>query len=137
MEDAGSGADRARAMHMRAPARVIWSIVMPFHARLHTAAALVPDHSDSSAPLGPGVTVRIGIADKRSYEEIARVTVLPPSAGAPFWQPIDVDLGAYRGWQWSLFYRPDATPWRFNFSVDAIPGLGTVAWREPVIAGTK
>ena len=137
IEDAGSGTDRARAMHMRAPARVIWSVVMPFHARLHTAVALVPDHADAGGPIGAGVTVRIGIADKRSYEELSRVAVLPPSAGAEFWQPIDVDLGAYRGWQWSLFYRPDDTPWRFNFSVDAIPGAGTVAWREPVITGTR
>jgi hypothetical protein len=137
IEDTGAGADRARAMQMRAPARVIWSIVMPFHARLRAAVALVPDHANANGPLGPGVTVRIGIADKRSYEELAKVPVLPPAAGAPFWQPIEVDLGAYRGWQWSLFYRPGDTPWRVNFSVDAIPGAGTVAWREPVIAGAK
>lgn len=137
IEDAGSGADRARAIRMRAPTRVIWSIRMPLHARLRTAVALVPDHANPTGPLGAGVTIRIGIADKRSYEELARVLVLPPSAGAPFWQPIDVDLGAYRGWQWSLFYRPGDTPWRFNFSVDAIPGAGTMAWREPIITTTK
>jgi hypothetical protein len=137
IEDTGSGADRARAIRMRAPTRVIWSVVIPFHARLRTAVALVPDHANADGPLGPGVTVRIGIADKRSYEELARVPVLPPSAGAAFWQPIDVDLGAYRGWQWSIFYRPGDTPWRLNFSVDAIPGAGTVAWREPAISGTR
>jgi hypothetical protein len=136
-DDAGSGSNHARALYMRAPARVIWSITIPHHARLQTAVALVRDRTNTSAPLGSGVTIRVGIADKRSYEELARVAVTPSAAGAPAWQPIDIDLGAYRGWQWSLFYRPDETPWRINFSVDAIPGPGTVAWKEPVVTTAR
>jgi hypothetical protein len=69
--------------------------------------------------------IRIGIADKRSYEGW-RVAVVPPAAGAPFWQPIDVDLSAYAGGS-GAFLSSGRPPWRFN--ADAIPGLGTVAWK--------
>lgn len=134
---AGSGSDRARAILLRAPARVIWLLRIPSHARLRTAVALVPDATNPSRPLGPGVTIRIGIGDGRSYEELAQVPVLPPQPGAPFWQPIGVDLGAYGGWQWSLFYRPWNTTWRLNFTVAELPGPGSVAWREPVISMSK
>jgi hypothetical protein len=131
--DAGSGGDRARAILLRAPARVIWLLRIPGHARLRTAVALVPDANNPARPLGTGVTVRIGIADGRNYEELVQVKVPPAQPHAPFWQPIDVDLGAYGGWQWSLFYRPWNTTWRVNFTVAELPGPGSVAWRDPVI----
>jgi len=129
----GAGTDEARALVTRAPARVIWQVKIVPHAHLRTAVALVPDVNSPSGPLGAGVTIRVGIADTRNYEELARVSVLPRAPGAPFWQSIDLDLKSYGGWQWSLFYRPWTITWRLNFSIDALPGAGTVAWKEPVI----
>ena len=102
----------------------------PTHVWLHTAVALVPD---ASGQMGPGVSVRIGIADNRSYEQLVGLRVPPPVASAAFWRPIDIDLRAYSGWQWSLFYRPWTILWRVNLSVDASPGAGVVAWRNPTL----
>jgi hypothetical protein len=130
VEDAGAGPDRQPSVVMRAPARTIWSVRLPHHVWLRTAVALVPD---AAGQLGPGVSVRVGIADSRSYEQLLALRVSPPAAGTPFWQPVNIDLGAYSGWQWSLFYRPWTTLWRINFSVDASPGAGVVAWRDPTL----
>jgi hypothetical protein len=106
---------------MTAPARVTWSLRLPPHAHLRTAARLV------GANASQGVTVRVGISDNRIYEQLARV-VVPSSA----WQDMDVDLTRYSGFQWSLFYRPSQTTWRLIFSADPTPG-GAVAWAIPLI----
>jgi hypothetical protein len=108
-----------------APARVIFPVNMPARARFRTAVSL-----QSSA--GTGVTIRMGIADGRSYEELLRLSLDPPAAGADPWRAIDVDLGAYSGWQWSLFYRPSRITWRLVLNADATPG-GSVVWLRPTI----
>ena len=64
------GADQP-ALVTDAPARVIFPVNMPGRARFRTAVAL-------QSPAGTGVTVRMGIADSRSYDELLRVSVEPP-----------------------------------------------------------
>ena len=118
------GADQP-ALVTEAPARVIFPVNMPGRARFRTAVAL-------QSPAGTGVTIRMGIADSRSYDELLRVSVEPPQAGADPWRTIDVDLGAYSGWQWSVFYHPSRITWKLVLNADATPG-GRVVWLNPLI----
>ena len=113
------------ALVTAAPARVIFPVNMPARGRFRTAVAL-----QSSA--GTGVTIRVGIADSRSYDELLRVRVEPAAPGADPWRTIDVNLGAYSGWQWSLFYRPSRITWKLILNADATPG-GSVVWLNPLI----
>jgi hypothetical protein len=129
----GPGEPRRPVLITEAPARVIWSLRLPRQGRLRTSLALVPD---ARGAIGPGVTVRIGISDGRLYEQLTRFAVAAPASGVVTWQPLEVDLSGYAGWQWSLFYRPSEILWRLAFSVDATPG-GTLAWAAPVIEGRK
>jgi hypothetical protein len=108
-----------------APARVIFPVNMPARARFRTAVSL-------QSPPGTGVTIRMGIADSRLYEELLRLSLEPPAAGADPWRTIDVDLGAYSGWQWSLFYHPSRITWKLVLNADATPG-GSVVWLRPTI----
>lgn len=108
-----------------APARVIFPVNMPVRAHFRTAVSL-------QSPAGGGVTVRMGVADNRSYDELLRVTVEPPAPGADPWKLVDVDLGEYSGWQWSLFYRPARITWKLVLNADATPG-GRVIWLNPRI----
>jgi len=108
-----------------APARVIFPVNMPARARFRTAVSL-------QSAAGTGVTIRIGLADSRSYDDLLRVNVEPSAPGVDPWKPIDVDLGAYSGWQWSLFYRPARITWKLVLNADATPG-GSVIWSRPII----
>jgi hypothetical protein len=120
---AGAGDDRRVALLTTAPARVIWTARIPERAWIETAVMLVD---------GAGAAARIGIADSRVYELLARVELAPRGEGDQPWQPLRVDLRKYAGWQWSVFYRPSTTEWQLVFSADALPG-GTIAWSHPVI----
>ncbi len=113
------------AILTNAPARVLFAVRMPARARLHTAVSIV-------AGSGAGVTIRIGISDNRSYDELEKLLVAPPADGADPWHAVDVDLAAYSGWQWSVFYHPGRMTWRLVFNADPTPG-GRVAWLEPTI----
>ena len=128
----GPAGDPRPAIVTDAPARVIWSIRLPARAQLETAVALV---GQSSSP-GAGVSARIGISDDRRYDQLAKITLDGSTAQSRAWQPVSIDLGAYSGWQWSLFYRPWERTWRLIFSADATPG-GTIAWARPVITGKR
>jgi hypothetical protein len=108
-----------------APARVLFPVHMPTRARFCTAISLV-------AGSGAGVTIRVGISDNRSYDELEKLLVAPAATGADPWHPLDIDLAPYSGWQWSLFYRPGNMTWRLVFNADPTPG-GRVAWLEPRI----
>lgn len=125
----GAGGNSRMALVMLAPARVIWSVRLPTRPRIHTAVALAPDPGGS---MGGGVTARVGISDGRSYDQPFLLKVTPDPSGAVVWRDVDIDLGTYAGWQWSLFYRPSETTWRINFSADLAPG-GTLAWARPSI----
>jgi hypothetical protein len=122
-----AGGDQRRALVMRAPARVTWDLQFPARGRLTSAVALVP----AEAPGAPtGVTARVVIVGGRTSEPLA---TLPLHATEPAtWTPVDIDLSAYSGWQWSLFYRPGSRIWRVLFAADATPG-GQIAWAEPQI----
>ena len=48
------------------------------------------------------------------------------------------DLSAYAGWQWSLFYRPEAQLWRLVLSTDALAGVpGRGVWGAAGIDGDR
>jgi hypothetical protein len=126
---AGAGGDLRPAIVMTAPARLTWSLRFPAGAHLRTAVALV---ADARGSVGAGATARIGLSDGRSYDPVLTMKLEPPASGASAWHPIDLDLRAYSGWQWSVFYRPSAITWLMNLSVDATPG-GSVAWARPTI----
>jgi hypothetical protein len=119
----GPPEDPRPALLMRAPARVTFTVRLPGHAHLMTAVWLLTGQS------GPGVTVRVGLSDLRHYDELLSLHVAA-SPGA--WQPVDVDLSAYGGWQWSLFYRPSTIDWRLILNADPAPA-GAVAWAQPLV----
>jgi hypothetical protein len=124
------GGDVRPAIVTDAPARVTWSLRLPSSAWLRTEVALVPD-SQQATPRG--VTVRVGVSDDRSYDELLRQHLDPSVAGhASSWMPLEVNLEEYAGWKWSLFYHPARTTWRLIINADAAPG-GAVAWVRPMI----
>ena len=125
----GASGNARLAIVMRAPARVIWLVRLPTHPHIHTALSLAPEPDGN---LGSGVTARVGISDGRSYDQPFLLKVTPDPSGAVVWHDVDIDLGAYAGWQWSLFYRPSEITWRINFSADLAPS-GTLAWARPSI----
>ena len=80
----------------------------------------------SAAP----VRIRVGISDARIYEQLTEIDVAPDKA----WSDVSVDLSAYAGWKFSLFYRPERRAWRLNLSADAVTGIpAKVAWGRPEI----
>lgn len=127
----GAGGNARLALVTRAPARVIWSLRLPNHPHIHTAIALAPEVDGN---VGAGVTARVGISDGRSYDQVFLLKLSPDPSGAVVWHDVDIDLGGYAGWQWSIFYRPSEIPWRINFSADLSPN-GTLAWARPSIDG--
>jgi len=110
------------------PARVIYRVRMPSRSSFHARVALMP----GAAGQPRGASIRIGLSDDRFYDELVRIPLTPATGEIPQWQPVDVDLGAYSGWQWSIFYRPSQITWKLILNADATPG-GTVAWAAPVI----
>ena len=125
----GPAGDIRPSIVTQAPARVIWSTRLPSRARLETAVALV---ANGDGQLGPGATARIGISDNRRYEALVTIPLDSATSQPRAWHTVSIDLGAYSGWQWSLFYRPWERTWRLIFSADAMPG-GTIAWARPMI----
>jgi hypothetical protein len=99
-----AGGDGRMALVMDAPARVIWRVQFPLHARLRSAVA------------GSG-RLRVGASNGRSYQDIGQVD----ASGA--WTPIDWDLRALSEVKWSLFYQPLRMDWQLIFNADAtVPG---------------
>lgn len=129
---AGPAGDLRPSIVTEAPARVIFSTRLPSRARLETAVALV---GTGDGPPAPGATARIGISDDRRYEGLATIPLDGAMLQSRAWQTVSIDLGAYSGWQWSLFYRPWERTWRLILSADAMPG-GTIAWARPVVRGS-
>jgi hypothetical protein len=79
------------------------------------------------------VRFRLGVADNRTYEPLAQVTVTKAGGARPF----NVDLSAYAGWKWSLFYHPDRIAWRLILSADAVDGVpGAGVWGAPRVMTT-
>jgi hypothetical protein len=128
---AGPAGDARIAIVMDAPARLTYQLRLPLRARLRTAVALVPD---AAGVVGGGVTARIGISDGRVYEGLFLQKIDATTPDATQWHAIDLDLSAYAGWQWSLFYRPSEREWRLIINTDATPA-GRLAWARPEIIG--
>ena len=125
---AGPSGDLRPAIVTSMPARVTWSTRLPSRARLETAVLLADDsHGAQSA----SATARIGISDDRRYEQLASIP-LDGAAKPRVWQAVTVDLSAYSGWQWSLFYRPWERAWKIVFGADGEAG-GQIAWARPLI----
>lgn len=120
MDVVGVEGDVRTALVMRAPARVTWDVKLPLHARLSTAIILVSGMPGTSG----GVTVRIGLSDRRVYKEIGRAE----ATGA--WVPVMLDLREYSEWKFSLFDQPLRKSWQLVLNADATPG-GTVALAQP------
>jgi hypothetical protein len=115
------------ALVMPAPSRVIWPVQLTERAELTARVAVLGDAADR------GVTIRIGISDNRSYDELLRTkigttgTTGTTGTQTLAWQPIRVDLSAFSGWRFSLFYHPNKKIWNLIVNADATPG-GTAAW---------
>jgi hypothetical protein len=110
------------------PSRLTVSLPLPRHGAFHSFAAL----ADSAVvPRTAGVRLRIGVSDHRIYEGL---TDLVLTADSGTWTEIRVDLSAYAGWKWSLFYRPERIVWRLVLAADTTDGVpATVLWGAPEI----
>jgi hypothetical protein len=110
------------------PSRLTVPVPLPRHGILHAfvAHAPLPDNTRAGT-----VRLRIGISDHRIYEAL-RELILTPSSGS--WVDLRVDLSAYAGWKWSLFYRPEQVIWRVVLAADAMDSVpATVLWGTPEI----
>ena len=108
---------------MPAPSRVTWPVQLTERAELTARVAMLSD-------LNLGVTIRVGISDNRNYDELTRIKI------GTNWQPIRVDLSAFSGWRFSLFYHPNKKIWNLIVNADATPG-GTAAWAGLEVKGTR
>lgn len=119
--------DVAPALLMTAPARVLYPVRMPARARFVADVGLV-----DPVPETAGVVVRVGLSDGRRYEEVFRAVLDHASHGRTPWAQVAIDLSAYSGWQFSVFYQPSRRDWQLVLNADSAPG-GTVAWVRPTI----
>lgn len=129
--------DRRQAIFAHSPSRMIWRLRFAGHATLRTAIAL---RSETWNQPGDGVSFRIGISDGRRFENLFAQHVDPQHRSADRrWIPVEVDLSAYGGWQWSLFYRPSERDWELIFATDPGPERHSTTmwdwavWAAPVI----
>jgi hypothetical protein len=110
------------------PSRLTVPLPLPRRGVFHAFAAL------DDAPAGArtaGVRLRIGVSDHRIYEGLHELLLTPDSRT---WSEIRVDLSAYAGWKWSLFYRPEQIVWRLVLAADSTDGMpATVLWGSPEI----
>ncbi len=105
------------------PSRLTFALPLPRHGVLR---ALVAPAEATSA-----IRLRVGVSDDRIYEGLAELTLVP---GRPAWTDLRVDLSAYAGWKWSLFYRPDRTIWHLVLATDPVDGApATLLWGTPEI----
>jgi hypothetical protein len=110
------------------PSRLTVPLPLPRHGVFHAFVALGDGPADAHTT---GVRLRIGVSDHRIYEGLRELVLTPDSRG---WSEIRVDLSAYAGWKWSLFYRPERIVWRLVLAADTIDGSpATVLWGSPEI----
>ena len=121
------------AIRTIAPSRLIF--VLPIPRRSTFAVRVAIDGGIDGAPPQP-LRFRVGVSDDRIFEPLADVLLTPGVQAG--WTDLGVDLSAYAGWQWSLFYRPEARRWRLVLSTDAVSGVrGRGAWGAPGIDGDR
>lgn len=113
------------AIRVTSPSRLTWTMRLPHRGHFESTLTTVSD-----AP----VRLRVGVADDRTYEQLAQIALTKTDGPTP----LDIDLGAYAGRKWSLFYRPDEIDWRLTLSADAIGGTpGTALWEAPRVMTTR
>jgi hypothetical protein len=121
--------------------RVTWQLQIPGRASLKVAVALEPEGWSEE---NNGILFRIGIADGRAYEGLAARHVDPfHRVEDRRWIPLTIDLGAYGGFKWSIFYHPAGRTWKLIFNTspgrpgttDRRPGLPL--WGYPTIYRTR
>ena len=110
---------------MPVPSRVTWSLPLPRRGRFRTFVAL----GDREHP-GAAIRFRFGVSDQRIYEGLVEHTV---GAAHPGWSSLGVDLSAYAGVKWSLFYRPDRVTWRIVLAADVVGAGAAAVWGAPEI----
>lgn len=126
------GAEARRALIVPQPARIVWQVRIPGRARL-TGAFGVFEDAGTGRPVGG--RLYLGISDQRHFARLIDLQ-LPGGADTPArWEPLDVDLGRYGGWQWSLFYRPWETTWDLIATITG-PASGRAALADLAI-GTR
>jgi len=116
------------AISAAVPSRLTVPLPFPHHGVFLASVAR------AAAPAGThpgGARLRVGVSDDRTYEQLFALVLSPDARG---WTDLRVDLSAYAGWKWSLFYRPDRIVWRLVLAADAIDTTPpTVLWGEPRI----
>ena len=131
------GGESRRAIATAPISRMTWQARIPGRAVLKTTLALEPEAWQRE---GDGVLFRIGIAEGRTYEELLTRLVDPYRVPEDRrWIPITIDLGAYGGFKWSLFYQPSRLTWRLIFNTNTgAPGTDNrngdlPLWGEPAL----
>jgi hypothetical protein len=110
------------------PSRLTVPLPLPRRGVFHAFAAIA---ENPAVPRTAGVRIRIGVSDHRIYEGL---TDLVLTSGSGSWSELRVDLSAYAGWKWSLFYRPERIVWRLVLAADRMDGVpATVLWGAPEI----
>jgi hypothetical protein len=133
--DAAVGGTERRSLSVIVPSRVSLRLRVPTHAVFHTALAV---DAPAGHQAGAGIAFSAGISDGRTYEPLMERTILAGDAAS--WQPVQVDLRRYAGWQWSLFYRPSSIAWEIVLnSYGTGPGAERLRalWAEPAITGDR
>ena len=133
--EANVGGSRRRSVSVPVPTRMIFRLRIPSRAIFTTALALEnPGPADDPS----GVVFRLGFSDGRVYEQLLDTTVL--NSDPPVWRPITLDLSAYAGWQWSLFYRPSSIEWQVvlnTYAHGANAGTLRGLWAMPSIQAER
>jgi hypothetical protein len=102
-----------------APGRLTWTLPLPRHGRFHAVVAV-----DGPA----AVRFRVVVSDDRVSENLSDIVGVP--AGG--FTDLTVNLSAYAGRKWSLFYRPDSIAWHLTLSTDAVAGIASRGlWGSP------
>ena len=109
------------AIRATSPSRLTWVLRLPRDGHLETAVQTVSEAR---------VRFRIGISDERTYEQLGAIELGRTDGTRPF----VIDLSAYAGRKWSVFYHPDRIAWRLTLSEDAINGIaGAGLWTARVM----
>lgn len=106
--------DGRMSLVLEVPARVIWNVRLPLHARLRAAVA------------GNG-RLRVGASNGRLYQEIGRID----ASGS--WTPFEMDLREVSELKWSVFYQPLRMDWQLIFNADVTSPGGVIAVDRPTL----
>jgi hypothetical protein len=126
VEERACGGRSQPSLAVPPTSRVTWPLRLPDRAVFTTHIAV-----DGLA--GASAIFRVGISDNRVYEPLAEHTISAEDCDRG-WAPIEVDLGRYSGWKFSIFYQPGRREWRLVLGVTAATGAAERAyWALPGI----